>query len=178
MQNTNYLTESTLGTFLQLNPYFYDQGCEWIYDKSVPGSNIKNRPDYRCEKLKLIVEFDGYLHYSQMKSILNDYKKDEVYKKLGYKVIRIPYFVQLEPRTIKQLFGFDNDYPQDYPHGFIDDKALLPCDFCEEGIRKFVKDLNKFDVIYDDIVDSLKAKVKHLGNVRLVIPDSLEFILK
>ena len=107
----NYLTETTLGVFLQ-NTF----PNNWVHDKIVPNSNIKNRPDYRCDELKMIVEFDGYLHYTSMKSILNDYKKDEVYKQMGYKIIRIPYFVQLESRTIKMLFGLDINFEHQYQY--------------------------------------------------------------
>ena len=46
---------------------------------------------------------------------------------MGYKIIRVPYFVQLSSDVIKQLFGIDIDYKQIFPHGFIVDKnEVLP----------------------------------------------------
>lgn len=38
-------------------------GEEWVHNKCVPGLKRKIRPNYRCERLKLIVEFDGLPHY-------------------------------------------------------------------------------------------------------------------
>ena len=48
----------------------------FIYDKSVPNSENKRlRPDYRCEDLKLIIEFDGESHYCKASRILTHIKK-------------------------------------------------------------------------------------------------------
>lgn len=63
-----YLTELTLGDFL--NEIFVD-GL-WIHDKCFID---RRRPDYRNDKLKFIVEFNGYQHYTNSKVILNDYDK-------------------------------------------------------------------------------------------------------
>lgn len=46
-------------------------GEEWVHDKCVPGLKRKIRPDYRCERLKLIVEFDGLPHYKNPNIIKN-----------------------------------------------------------------------------------------------------------
>jgi very-short-patch-repair endonuclease len=43
----------------------------FIHDKVVPNSNTKTRPDYRCEKLKLIIEFDGDQHYRNVKKLVH-----------------------------------------------------------------------------------------------------------
>ena len=40
---------------------------DWIHDKAlgeVNGEKIRNRPDYRSESLKIIVEFDGLPHHN------------------------------------------------------------------------------------------------------------------
>ena len=56
----NYLTESKLSNLLkEIYP-----SEEFEHDKKVPNSDINLRPDYRSDELKLIVEFDGYRHYS------------------------------------------------------------------------------------------------------------------
>ena len=160
-----YLTESKLGNFL--DSYYKDY--VWIHDKAFIS---KKRPDYRCDKLKLIIEFDGYAHYTSASNIISDIEKDA-----GYKVIRIPYFVQLNNSDIiKEVFnivvsvGFN-----DYPHGFIDEKCILPCDFCSLGIKKFLNDLIIFNSISNQIIDSLKTKVAIKKDLLLVIPDLKEF---
>jgi hypothetical protein len=51
----------------------------------------------------------------------------------------------------------------DYQHGFVDSKAALPADFCSLGVQRFKSDLEKFDFIRDEILDSLKKKnLRHL----------------
>jgi len=80
---------------------------DWINDKALGMVNDKlyrSRPDYRSEKLKLIVEFDGLPHYTKPDIIEKDLKNNELYKNFGYKVIRIPYFVQLTNKAVKTLF--------------------------------------------------------------------------
>jgi hypothetical protein len=125
----------------------------------------------------LIVEFDGISHYQSASRILKDADKDADYESLGYKVVRIPYFIQPSTYTIKVLFGLDVDYYQVYPHGFIDKKATLPSDYCYLGIQRFKGDLLRFAWSSDEVIASLKNKVDELGNIQLVLPYSLNDIL-
>jgi hypothetical protein len=120
----------------------------------------KFRPDFISHRKKIVVEFDGYLHYTKAKTILDDMTKDAILLSDGYCVIRVPYFVQLDKRVMNILFGeflepFDFN---NYPHGFVDQKAVLPADFCSLGVQRFKSDLEKFDYIRDEILDSLKMK--------------------
>lgn len=73
----------------------YPEVDDWVHDDIVPNFGRKIRPDYRSESLKLIIEVDGLPHYQQPDIIKKDKEKTELYKKLGYKVVRIPYFIQL-----------------------------------------------------------------------------------
>lgn len=168
--NNEYLTEESLGVFL--NEYFKDG--EWIHDKCFLG---KSRPDYRNDRYMMIVEFDGYNHYTSTKRILSDNKKDDMYINNGYRVIHIPYFVQLSKDTVKNLFGVDVDIEQKYPHGFVDSKCVLPSDFCYMGITRFINDIRRFGFIKSDIVKSLDDKIEKLGNRDLVLPNVNELNL-
>ncbi len=150
---------------------------EFIHNKKVPNSGINRRPDYRNDELKLIVEFDGYRHYISSSKVLSEDLKTKTYTKMGYKVVRIPYFVQMSNQVIKTLFDVDVDIPQVYPHGFIDSQALLPADYCYLGIMKFIQDLDNFDFIKEEIVASLKNKVKDLQNKFLVLPSPLHHLI-
>lgn len=165
-----YLTESKLGNFLDI----YYKDYVWIHDKSFIS---KKRPDYRCDELKLIIEFDGYAHYTSASNIISDIEKDILYKDAGYKVIRIPYFVQLNNSDIiKEVFNIDASVGfNEYQHGFIDEKCILPCDFCSLGIKKFLNDLIRFNSVSNQIIDSLKTKVAIKKDPLLVIPDLKEF---
>ncbi len=172
--NDSYLTEVLLGNYLET---IFSE-FEFERDRVVPNSKIRNRADYRNDKLMLIVEFDGYRHYSETKTILADEKKDIIYSGLGYKIIRIPYFVQISKDVVFDLFGVHTNIPQVYSHGFIDKKALLPSDFCELGIKRFLFDLNRFSYIKSEIISSLKNKIEELGDIRLVLPYSLFYLIK
>ena len=168
MFNTKvYLTEENLVEFTK---EFVSQ--DLILDKQF--KPYKFRPDVLIQKQKIILEFDGYLHYTQPNIILKDYEKNNILKNLGYKIIRIPYFVQLDEKTIKYIFPDLLVYRiSEYPHGFIDKKAILPAAFCELGIKRFIDDLEKFNFIKNDIIESLENKIKELGNILLVYPPSM-----
>ena len=178
--STNFLTEEKLVDYLRI--IFPNQ--DWISNKKIPGTPINSRPDYYNEKMKIIIEFDGDSklningHYSSAKVILNDYKKDVIYRKIGWKVIRIPYFVQMSANSIYDLFGINEiKLEQIYPHGFWDEKARLPADFNELGICRFEDDLKRLPSIKQDIIDSLKNKIVELKNIDLVLPNKLKYLV-
>ena len=165
----DYLTEQSLKQVLiQIYP-----DSTFIHNRQVPESGLRTRPDYRSEDLKLIVEFDGDLHYRSVQKIKREKEKTKAYTSMGYKVVRIPYFVQISTQTIKELLDINFDYEQTFPHGFISETAMLPADFCELGIQKFKDDLSRFNYIRSDIIKSLKHKIDILGDRELVLPPSL-----
>lgn len=169
-----YLTESNLGEILKdVVPEL-----EFIHDKAVPeAKNKRRRPDYRCESEKLIIEFDGDTHYCKANRILTDAEKDEDYSALGYRIVRIPYFIQITDQVLKYIFGRSIEFKQVYPNGFIDPNAILPADFCELGISQFIKDLETFNYHKDEVIESLKSKVQEKGNISYVLPPSLNHLV-
>jgi very-short-patch-repair endonuclease len=172
MFNTKeYLTEENLIEFVK----------EFISDDLILNKNFlsyKFRPDILINNSKIIIEFDGYTHYTQPYSILKDIEKDNIVDICGYNIIRIPYFVQLDKIVINYLFPQITIYKEsEYKHGFIDKKAILPSCFCELGIQKFIKDLETFSFIKEDIIYSLIKKVAELKNKLLVLPPSLLYLL-
>lgn len=169
-----YLTETNLG--LILNELFLNN--DFIHDKAVPNSKNKRlRPDFRSDKMKVILEFDGDSHYCKSQRIKTDIIKDDDYKSLGYAVFRIPYFIQMSSELIKMIFNKDIKYEQKYPNGFIDKKAVLAADFCELGIELFKKDLEKFSYCKNEIIESLKIKVQEKNDIELVLPQSLKHLM-
>lgn len=167
MEKSNYLTENLLNKFL-IDRF---DGEIIIRNKKVSESNVRLRPDFQLPRLKLIIEFNGYQHYTLSKTIINDDIKTKCYTRLGYTIINIPYFVQLDNRIVKFLFDSYNTKTNEfnkYPHGFIDKKAALPSDFCELGQKRFLHDLNNFSIIRKEIVNSLKDKISETGNWRSV----------
>lgn len=162
-----YLTESKLKDYLKIIYPNHD----FIHDKKVPNSGINNRPDYRNDELMLIVEFDGYLHYTQPSTIIADKMKDKIYSNMGYKIVRIPYFIQMSTLSISYLFDEYVNITQNYKHGFIDSKCILPAAFCEMGLCRYRLEFGRLDYkIKIDILDSIQDKIVQLGNKDLVIP--------
>lgn len=69
------------------------------------GISRQFRPDYRSERHKLIIEFDGDQHYRSARHVIEDGARDQALTGAGYRVIRIPYFVQMTEPVIGQLLG-------------------------------------------------------------------------
>ncbi|QDX97008.1 hypothetical protein EGD00_07760 [Pectobacterium carotovorum subsp. carotovorum] len=169
-----YLTEKNLGDLLK--EVFPE--LEFYHDSVVPGANNRRRrPDYRCDSEMLIIEFDGDAHYCKAQRIIIDKEKDSDYTNLGYTIFRIPYFIQLTDKIIKSIFRKDISFTQRYPHGFIDYKAVLPADFCELGIKRFLKDLEIFSEYKSDVINSLVLKIEEKKNIDLVVPISLRSLV-
>lgn len=166
-----YLNEENLYSFLKER-----FKTDIIKNETIPTIKRRFKPDFRIEEKKLIIEFDGYGHYTSPENILRDIEKDEILLQNKYEIIRIPYFIQLDEKVIKHLFGnyITNKHSfNDYPHGFIDKKVICPASFCELGINKFLKDLDDFYYIKDDIIQSLKNKIEEKKKELLVLPPSL-----
>lgn len=133
---------------------------DWVHDKTVPNSNCKKRPDYRSEQLKMIVEFDGLPHYLKPDKIINDIQAITLYTSLGYKVVRIPYFIQLTNKAVKTLFGinvkqplFDENIPS-----LIAKDCCTPAYLCIMGIERMAKDFKNFPEQYKVNMESMKKE--------------------
>lgn len=141
---------------------FLFPGNIWIHDVSFGKHNDKNyiiRLDYRCDDLKMIVEFDGIQHYQKPDSILKDRDNQKVYESFGYKVVRIPYFIQLTNEVVQTLFGkkiveplFPDSVPSMGPKG-----RNTPAYCCPEGIKRMAKDFKQFPQQYEVNMNALKG---------------------
>lgn len=134
---------------------------DWIHDKSFGehnGQKYKIRPDYRSDSLKLIVEFDGLPHYGNPDLIEKDIKNQRVYEENGYKVVRIPYFIQLSNDVVEKLFGvkvkeplFDAKIPSLGING-----RHSPAYLCPAGIRRMAKEFLNYPEQYQVNLKALK----------------------
>ena len=132
---------------------------DWVHDTPIEGINSKRRPDYRSESLKLIVEFDGIPHYTMPSNIERDVENTKYYEDLGYKVVRIPYFIQLTNKAVKTLFNvdvkeelFDESIPSLGPKG-----RCSPAYLCGAGIVRMAKEFKQFPEQYAVNVNYLKS---------------------
>lgn len=136
---------------------------DWIHNKAFGLHNsvsYKIRPDYRSDSLKLIVEFDGLPHYTDPAVIIKDDKNANIYKQNGYKVVRIPYFIQLTNEAVEILFGievkeplFNVSYPSLGGVGMKHNPSYL----CPEGLKRMAREFKKFPKQYEINLQSLKA---------------------
>lgn len=136
---------------------------DWIHDKAlglVNGKLYRSRPDYRSEKLKLIIEFDGLQHYTKPDIIEKDLKNTELYKNFGYKVVRIPYFTQLSNKAVKCFF--DVDVPEELFDETISSLGVegqnTPAYLCPAGVKRMAEEFKKFPEQYKTNIDFLKKQ--------------------
>ena len=120
-------------------------GEKWIHDKAF-GHGLRIRPDYRCERLKLIVEFDGTPHYTDPKVMERDRKNQDTYEDWGYRVVRIPYFVQLTREVIQELFGVDVGCDLVDPEipSMGKEWENTPAYCCTAGVARMASDFDRF----------------------------------
>jgi len=134
---------------------------DWIHDKAlgeINGVKFKSRPDYRSEKLKMIIEFDGLQHYTKPDIIEKDYRLTSVYTELGYKVVRIPYFIQLTNKAIKTLFNIDlseNFFDESFSSLGINGMNT-PAYLCPAGVKRMAQEFKKFPEQYKINIEFLK----------------------
>lgn len=119
---------------------------DWVHDK-VLGLTVNNkvcrkRPDYRSEKLKKIVEFDGIQHYTMPDRIKNDVLSTKFYESLGYKVVRIPYFIQLTNKAVKYFFNVDVKEPlfNENIHSMDKNDRNTPAFLCGAGVLRMIEE--------------------------------------
>ncbi len=136
---------------------------DWIHDKALGNFNgrlYRNRPDYRSEQLKIIIEFDGLQHYTKPDVIEKDLKTTELYKNLGYNVVRIPYFIQLSNKAVKTLFGFDVTeelFDETVPSLGVKGQNT-PAYLCPAGLKRMAAEFKKFPEQYETNLTFLKEQ--------------------
>jgi len=141
----------------------YPTTNDWIHDKALGKINdtlYRSRPDYRSEQLKLIVEFDGLPHYTNPDIIEKDLKNTELYMSFGYRVVRIPYFIQLTNKAVKTLFDIDVSedlFDEQVPSLGIKGRNT-PAYLCPAGIKRMAEEFKKFPEQYKTNLHSLKKQ--------------------
>lgn len=120
-------------------------GSVWIHDKAF-GHGHRIRPDYRCESLKLIVELDGTPHYKDPGVMERDLKNQSIYEDWGYKVVRIPYFVQLTREVVLELFGVDTciDLCDPETPSMGAEWENTPAYCCTAGVARMATEFDRF----------------------------------
>lgn len=128
----------------------FPEVSDWLHDKTLGeynGIKYRIRPDYRSESLKLIIEFDGLPHYQKPDVIMKDKTNTSIYESCGYKVVRIPYFIQLSSAAVRELFNRDVEssllFDESLPSLNIEDRCT-PAYLCPMGIERMKQDFERF----------------------------------
>lgn len=184
-----YLTEAKLGRIL--HDIFVDVKRQHRVKISTKTCIV----DYQfiIDGKEVFVEFNGDRHYREGKTQFRDILLRNHCKISGIILIEIPYFVQLDNYT--KLFYFSNEIfkhhidnveiTTNFPHGFVSDTCVLPCDFNIAGWNLFIREYEafhqrQFDMwsISKEIYKSLEVKCEKLGYDDLVVglSDPLHFL--
>jgi hypothetical protein len=163
-----YLTEKKLATALQQLT-----GNSWAGQQvALPESRRKWDMAFRQNGTIVLAEYDGDDHYRDSLKVKADRQKDQVARKNGMRVVRVPYWVQLDSLTLQIYFGLSADIRQGFPHGFITTK-LFPASFCELGIARFKNELDVLPAqVRAAVVQSLRERVLEHG-LEYVLPSRL-----
>jgi len=149
----------------------------WLGNQ-IPVGDTRQRWDmaYQIGGAVTVVEYDGDEHYRHSIKIKADRAKDEIARSQGHRLVRFPYWVQLDNFTLKHYFGLDAKIEQSFPHGFITTK-LFPASFCELGIERFRAELMALPVrVREALISSLRDRIAEHG-LRYVLPTSLVDII-
>jgi len=142
----------------------------------LPTSRRRWDMSYEIGDIVTVVEFDGDEHYRHTLKIKTDREKDAVALEHGFRVIRIPYWIQLTSETLVHYFGLTADIAQDFPHGFITTK-IFPASFCELGLIRFKSELDSLpSQVKVAVVASLRDRTTEHG-VQYVLPTNLQNVL-
>lgn len=142
----------------------YPNTVDWVHNRNVRieinGVECDRRPDYRSESLRLIVEFDGLPHYQKPDQIVRDEENTKGYIGANYKVVRIPYFIQLTKSAIKELFGVAVE--QDFFNPNLPSIGSLnkntPAYLCPAGVERMAREFLRFPDQYAVNVSALEEE--------------------
>jgi len=164
----SYLTEAKLADSLQ-----QIVGPAWAGGQvSLPGSRRRFDMAFRSGGATVLVEYDGDEHYRDSLKIRTDRQKDDLAAASGMRVVRVPYWVQLDNTMARHWFGLETDIVQSFRHGFITTK-LFPASFCEMGVARFQRDFGALPVtVREAVVSSLRDRVSKYG-IEYVLPNEL-----
>ncbi|MBM3996753.1 MAG: hypothetical protein FJ303_21755 [Planctomycetes bacterium] len=123
-----------------------------------------------------VVEYDGDEHYCNSLKIKADMEKDRLASESGWRVVRIPYWVQLDSVMLDHYFQVQAAIEQNFPHGFITTK-FFPASFCEKGIHRFESELASLpESVRQAVIASLRDRAGEHG-VDYVVPSALRHLV-
>ena len=169
---------------------------EYKIDQKYNGKSLKRKAwDYfiKINGRKILVEFDGSQHYSEINRLRRDEGYQQIAEALGFEVIRIPYFIQLDTKLIEYYFHVElknTIVEHSFLQGFrVNGRELIPefkdtkaekfrntlkykCDlqtnFNQLGLNRFESEMmdlssHGFNEIVSEIKESLECRANDWG---------------
>ncbi len=168
----SYLTEWKLAAALQQLVGDAWEGGQ----KTLPGSRRRFDMAFRSGGSTVLVEYDGDDHYRDSLKVRADRQKDALAAAAGMRLVRVPYWVQLDGLMTRHWFGLEAEVEQTFQHGFITTK-LFPASFCELGVARFVRELDALpNPVRLAVVSSLRDRAMEYGT-EYVLPSALRELL-
>jgi hypothetical protein len=169
---TGYLTEPKLAAALH-----EILGSRWGGSQfQLPDSRRRWDMWFTDDGGRVVVEYDGDEHYRNTLKVKTDKEKDAAAEAHGLRIVRIPYWVQMDTLTLKHYLGLDAAIEQDFPHGFITTK-IFPASFCELGIERFRHELTALpEPVRAAVIQSLRDRVQDHG-AEYVLPSGMRSLV-
>jgi len=167
-----YLTQKKLSVALEQITDSSWSGNEF----KLPGFRYRWDMAFQDRSTTCVVEYDGDEHYRNTIKIKSDFNKNRIAEQNGFRVVRFPYWIQLDNLTLSHFFNLEGDIIQDFPHGFITTK-IFPASFCELGVERFTRELMEIpNSVKNVVLKSLQEQSDEHG-IKYVLPSSLRYIL-
>ena len=148
--------------------------------------------DCFSDKMKIIWEYEGPDHYENVWKLRRDEEREQYFKKLGYKFLRWPYWLQLTIDVAKHFFG--NDYttkkylsaikkvykvekPEYVLSPGLHSSKNTPANFVAKGVRRFMQELDELPKSAKaQLAEGLRRYIKSVDDKYLVIGEQKSFI--
>ncbi len=148
--------------------------------------------DCFSDKMKIIWEYEGPDHYENVWKLRRDEERAQYFKKLGYKFLRWPYWLQLTIDVAKHFFGNDyttNKYlsaikkvykvekPEYVLSPGLHSSKNTPANFVAKGVRRFMQELDELPKSAKaQLAEGLRRYIKSVDDKYLVIGEQESFI--
>ncbi len=122
-----------------------------------------------------LIAYDNAGHYTDPERIRLDRETKRIAEGRGHLLLRFPYWLQLDTLTLHHFFGLNAEVVPAVPHGF-GATSVLPVDFCEDGLRRFIRELQALPrPVGDAVARSLKERAETCG-IHQVLPPHLHYL--
>lgn len=137
---------------------------------------ISKKHDIRIESQSLVVNILNRSWFQSANRIETTLAQNKYLESIGYRVINIPYYIQLSKEMIQYYFDVEVDRGCEYPSGFYDQEAdsfhmigMYPANFCIYGYKYFLDEYHKYpENVQSDIKQSILDAIFNYGEAAVL----------